>query len=149
MTPTDELIDRFAAALKEKLNKSRDKYLYHGEPWTDQKNIAGMILQLHKHLNKGDPLDVAAYAAFLWHHAARTNIGYAGGIRGPDVNASEDTAEVEKQAPPETNLQDVIYALESIKDKANKAINGHDALIQLAIISHHVDMTLKMIKKIQ
>jgi hypothetical protein len=71
-TPTDELIDRFAAALKEKLNKAREKYGYQGEQW--QTPAWGDFCQtaLLEHLEKGDPRDVAAYCAFMWHHGWST-----------------------------------------------------------------------------
>lgn len=72
ITPTDELIDRFAAALKEKLNQAREKYGYQAEQWSYTKFIAGMRESLYEHLAKGDPRDVAAYAAFLWHHNEST-----------------------------------------------------------------------------
>jgi len=77
---TDQLVDEFAAALKDKLNLAADKYGYTNGwmrvDWRDN-----CIADLNRHLAKGDPRDVAAYCAFAWHHgwstapAAPTNGG--------------------------------------------------------------------------
>ena len=61
------LVDRFAAALKAKLKASEAKY-QHGYAWQDKGWQESLIKQLHAHVAKGDPLDVAAYCAFAWHH---------------------------------------------------------------------------------
>ncbi len=62
-----KLVKDFAEALLEKLLKSQRKYGYTNgwlDPnWKDQCRI-----ELDQHVDKGDPLDVAAYAAFLWYH---------------------------------------------------------------------------------
>lgn len=64
---TADLVRRFAAALAQKLRKAEVKYGY-ADGWTD-KNWANVCrLALVEHVNKGDPRDVAIYAAFLWHH---------------------------------------------------------------------------------
>lgn len=64
---TDELVDRFAIALKAKLAKAEEKYGYEDgfleENWEED-----CQRDLLEHIFKGDPLDVAAYCAFLWHH---------------------------------------------------------------------------------
>jgi hypothetical protein len=70
---TADLVDRFSAALKEKLLRSQRKYGY-----TDGWKHSDWVLAgecndaLIAHVEKGDPLDVAAYCAFLWHHGAST-----------------------------------------------------------------------------
>lgn len=69
---TDYLIDRFATALKAKLHRTREKYGYQDEPWAKPSLVDAMREDLYRHLEKGDPLDVAAYAAFLWFHGAST-----------------------------------------------------------------------------
>lgn len=75
VTPTDKLVDDFAAALKDKLNKAREKYSYHGESWKESHLVDAMRCEMYKHLKKGDPRDVAAYCAFLWFHNASTYDG--------------------------------------------------------------------------
>jgi len=68
---TDDLVDRFAAAMKEKLRKAEQKY-GRADDFLDPARIGPMRDDLHRHLAKGDPLDVANYCAFLWHHEAGT-----------------------------------------------------------------------------
>jgi hypothetical protein len=64
---TSILVDRFAFALKEKLLESQSKYGWTDDwakgDWQDRCTQA-----LCDHLAKGDPRDVAAFAAFMWHH---------------------------------------------------------------------------------
>jgi hypothetical protein len=68
---TSKLVDNFAHALKHKLVAAQEK---HG--WTDDWSRDGWRAKcqsdLLAHLFKGDPLDVAAYAAFCWSHGWRT-----------------------------------------------------------------------------
>lgn len=63
----EALVAGFANALFEKLVAAEKKYNYEGtwkkDDWQDS-----LIIQLHQHVAKGDPLDVAAYCAFAWHH---------------------------------------------------------------------------------
>ena len=68
---TEQLVYLFAEALRKKLLKAQEKYGYtdtwmHGDWETDCR------WQLMEHVRKGDPLDVAAYAAFCWHHGWST-----------------------------------------------------------------------------
>jgi hypothetical protein len=61
--PDDAAVDQFAALLKSKLAKAREKGC---NGWSDPAWPAAEInRQLHEHAVKGDPLDVAAYAMFL------------------------------------------------------------------------------------
>lgn len=68
---TSLLVCRFADALADKLAASERKYGYSDDwlrtDWMDQCRE-----NLVKHVQKGDPLDVAAYCAFLWHHGQTT-----------------------------------------------------------------------------
>ena len=68
---TADLVDRFAAALKEKLAAAERKYGYSvgwaNDDW--QQECAAKLLD---HAAKGDPRDVAAYCAFMWHHGWST-----------------------------------------------------------------------------
>jgi hypothetical protein len=64
---TSDLVDRFAAALKEKLAKAEAKYGY-SDGWSHSDWSADLVRKLVEHVQKGDPRDVAAYCAFAWHH---------------------------------------------------------------------------------
>lgn len=68
---TDDLVDRFAAALKAKLNAAEKKYGWN-DGWLsdDWEDVCQM--RLADHIEKGDPRDVAAYCAFMWHHGWKT-----------------------------------------------------------------------------
>lgn len=63
----DDLVDRFAVALKEKLRAAEAKY-GHDDAWLRDDWRDDLIRQLGEHVQKGDPRDVAAYCAFAWHH---------------------------------------------------------------------------------
>jgi hypothetical protein len=69
---TGVLVVRFAAALAEKLAAAEAKYNY-SDDWAndDWQEICRDHLQ--EHITKGDPRDVAAYCAFMWHHGWSTN----------------------------------------------------------------------------
>lgn len=64
---TDDLVNRFAAALKNKLAAAEKKYGYSdgwlADDWRDD-----LVRRLGEHVDKGDPRDVAAFCAFAWHH---------------------------------------------------------------------------------
>ena len=66
--PLDDLVARFSAALLEKLKAAREKYGYGDEGWRDDDWMGECQIKLLSHLVKGDPRDVAAYCAFMWHH---------------------------------------------------------------------------------
>jgi hypothetical protein len=68
---TADLVDRFAAALKGKLAAAEKKYGYT-DGWADSGWMDECRASLIEHAHKGDPRDVAAYCAFLWHHGERT-----------------------------------------------------------------------------
>lgn len=61
------LVDRFSAALLEKLKAAEAKY-GNNSSWARDDWKADCQRHLNEHLAKGDPRDVAAYCAFLWHH---------------------------------------------------------------------------------
>lgn len=65
--PTDDLVNRFAAALKEKLHAAEQKYGFSND-WMKDDWQGELIAKLLNHVQKGDPRDVAAYCAFAWHH---------------------------------------------------------------------------------
>jgi hypothetical protein len=65
--PIRDLVERFSAALLEKLIASEKKYGWHNG-WKHPGWREDLIRELHEHVAKGDPRDVAAYCAFAWHH---------------------------------------------------------------------------------
>jgi len=65
--PLADLVSRFSAALLEKLRAAEAKYGYKND-WLRSDWEAKCQKHLAQHLIKGDPRDVAAYAAFCWHH---------------------------------------------------------------------------------
>jgi hypothetical protein len=72
---TDALVDRFAVALKDKLRRAEAKHGWrNGRPdaWMNTDWQEGCQNGLEAHVRKGDPLDVAAYSAFCWHHGWST-----------------------------------------------------------------------------
>jgi hypothetical protein len=69
---TGDLVLKFAAALAEKLAAAEIKYKYSDE-WSSGHWEELCRDHLHHHINKGDPRDVAAYCAFMWHHGWSTN----------------------------------------------------------------------------
>lgn len=70
---TAQLVHNFARALAEKLSRAEQKYGY-SDNWTKNNWMDECRHKLVEHVGKGDPLDVAAYAAFLWSHGARTSM---------------------------------------------------------------------------
>ena len=68
---TADLVQRFAAALADKLAAAEKKYGY-SDGWMAADWMGECRLKLREHLLKGDPRDVAAYCAFLWHHDEST-----------------------------------------------------------------------------
>lgn len=69
--PLDTLVRGFAAALFKKLKAAEEKYGYKND-WARPDWADICREHMHEHLEKGDPLDVAAYAAFCWHHGWST-----------------------------------------------------------------------------
>lgn len=61
--PDDLAVDRFAAAMKEKLALARTK----GRSGWEQCDPANLSAMLHEHVAKGDPRDVANFCMFLWN----------------------------------------------------------------------------------
>lgn len=68
---TADLVHRFAKALAEKLAKAEKKYGY-SDGWLAPHWMDECRTKLLEHIDKGDPRDVAAYCAFLWHHGEST-----------------------------------------------------------------------------
>ena len=68
---TADLVQRFTAALAEKLAAAERKYGY-SDGWAASDWMDECRAKLVEHVAKGDPRDVAAYCAFLFHHGERT-----------------------------------------------------------------------------
>lgn len=64
---TEALVQRFAEAMRNKMAKAERKYGY-SNLWANSDWMEECRAKLVEHLHKGDPLDVANYCAFLWHH---------------------------------------------------------------------------------
>jgi 3-hydroxyacyl-CoA dehydrogenase len=87
---TVKLVDEFAAAMKAKLLVSQQKYGF-SDNWLTDDWQAECQSDLMKHVHKGDPLDVAAYAAFCWARGWPTASSPAGGDVGDSVALSMDS----------------------------------------------------------
>lgn len=68
---TADLVQRFSQALAEKLAAAEKKYGY-SDGWLQSHWMDECRAKLLEHVAKGDPRDVAAYCAFLWHHGEKT-----------------------------------------------------------------------------
>ena len=69
---TRQLVNDFAMALADKLAKAEQKYGYH-DNWRTDEWESGCRTELMRHIEKGDPLDVAAYCAFMWRRGWSTS----------------------------------------------------------------------------
>lgn len=67
-----QLVLEFAAAMAEKMKAAEIKYGYDND-WKYPDWMEGCQKQIKEHLEKGDPRDVAIYAAFCWYHKWSTN----------------------------------------------------------------------------
>ena len=61
--PDDVAVDKFAAAMKEKLAVARNK----GRRGWEQMDAPELSAMLREHVEKGDPRDVANFSMFLWN----------------------------------------------------------------------------------
>lgn len=69
---TADLVLGFAKALAEKLYRSEQKYGW-SDGWKESDWQDKCLADFHHHISKGDPRDVAAYCAFMWHHGWKTS----------------------------------------------------------------------------
>ena len=70
---TQQLVQRFAAALAAKLHDAETKHGF-ADGWRSKGWMRECREALKLHVAKGDPIDVAAHCAFLWHHGERTSL---------------------------------------------------------------------------
>lgn len=68
-----QLCNKFADKMYAKMIKSEEKYNFNGR-WKWDYQIPKMQQALAEHVNKGDPIDVANFCAFLDYHGASTNV---------------------------------------------------------------------------
>ncbi|MFT0768149.1 hypothetical protein R2465_04505 [Proteus mirabilis] len=68
---TANLVVKFAEAMAEKLHKSEKKYGYSDE-WMANSWGLDCKNQFMRHIQKGDPVDVANYCAFMFYHGWST-----------------------------------------------------------------------------
>ncbi len=66
-----QLVYGFAQNLLQKLVVSEKKYGWNGG-WREAGWMDECRAKLREHIEKGDPLDVAAYCVFLWYHGEGT-----------------------------------------------------------------------------
>lgn len=66
-TQESALVRGFAAALLAKLTAAEEKCGYKGA-WRRRDWLSELRAELLRHVDKGDPVDVAAYCAFAWFH---------------------------------------------------------------------------------
>lgn len=86
---TANLVVRFCRALASKLAAAEKKYGYT-DGWRRADWMDECRQHLMEHIAKGDPRDVAAYCAFLWHHGESTT--------APSQPAAEPPSERESRA---------------------------------------------------
>lgn len=68
---SQDLVHRFAEAMAKKLYAAQLKYGYQAS-WSFPNWMPECREHMMNHIKKGDPLDVANYCAFLWHHSEPT-----------------------------------------------------------------------------
>jgi hypothetical protein len=121
---THALVMRFATALMEKLSATEQKY-GRTTDWTKDDWEADCQRKLMAHVAKGDPLDVAAYAAFCWHHGWSTSQG--------DIKYQPWECAGRKQALPEPG--DCDWPVCGCDPRANKVIEALQESGALALSS--------------
>lgn len=93
---TANLVAAFAGALAAKLFAAQEKYGY-SDGWNSPDWMDECRTKLIEHVAKGDPRDVAAYCAFLWHHGERTALAASSQpppSAGSDVRTEQDAYEL-------------------------------------------------------
>lgn len=104
---TLDLVKRFAVALAEKLCLAEEKYGY-SDNWQRDDWKDDCQHKLIKHITKGDPRDVAAYCAFMWHHGWPTVILDSDELAGCREVLREATVKNAKQAAMIADLNDMV-----------------------------------------
>jgi hypothetical protein len=126
-----DLVQRFANALLEKLEAAEVKYGYT-DGWMNPDWEDECQRKLSEHIKKGDPRDVAAFCAFMWHHGWRTI---------SDLQATDDKQwRVEKSNDHEIGA----WIVDSIGNKIaysqfTESINGICDAHNSALVKSHQD----------
>jgi hypothetical protein len=123
---TANLVARFATALAAKLAAAEKKYGY-SDGWAGPNWMDECRQKLNEHVAKGDPRDVAAYCAFLWHHGEGTAPSPVAALENEHLNALRHMRDrITKRA---------VYA-KSANDSTNEAIFTRDALALHSALEH-------------
>jgi hypothetical protein len=104
---TATLVNGFANALKAKLLKAQQKYGY-SDNWAKDDWEAVCRDELLRHITKGDPLDVAAYCAFMWKRGWSANDAPPG-----DTPSADGTKALSTSSLPQSSSTSRIEALET------------------------------------
>lgn len=127
---TRDLVSRFATALSEKLSRSEKKYGY-SDNWADPTWQAECQKEFRQHVAKGDPIDVAAFCAFMWHHGwpiVATTTPSDNGESGSERNSACIEGSSGTYAVPLSDLeQEMLEALKGVVRVADRKTVEFDA----------------------
>lgn len=99
----DDAIDTFAAAMRDKMARSRAKW---GNDWLGI-DIPRLQVSMTDCVRKGDPIDVANYCMMLWHRGGPTKVVY--GSQPPKLlDALAVTGIIEEHAPNVVSIPDEV-----------------------------------------
>lgn len=90
------LVWNFVLALGNKLADAEKKYGYT-DGWRSRDWMDECCAHLMQHIVKGDPRDVAAYCAFLWHHGASTAPTAEPVAQGEAVDPLQDDSPLQRR----------------------------------------------------
>lgn len=100
--PDDIAVDRFAAAMKEKLAVKRAQ---GRSGWDDpeQCSLDYLVRLFHDHVSKGDPIDIGNFAMMFWIRTATTNLPtkYKRIASAPPPQQQDDCVRVAVKMPEE------------------------------------------------
>lgn len=102
------LLCRFNTALLDKLLANERKYKF-GYGWQESNWEEELQRDLIKHIEKGDPRDVAIYSLFAWHHQWRTT--------------PQEEADWQLEARTERNMEVIGAFVEHVKNTTGTEIS--------------------------
>lgn len=117
---TSELVLDFSKAIAEKLHQSELKYGW-SDGWKESDWQEKCLADFHHHISKGDPRDVAAYCAFMWHHEWSTR----------PAPAADLVPEGWKLVPVEPT-EEMIAAGDQFMDGLSRLGDAYDAMLAAA-----------------
>lgn len=99
---TSLLVRQLAIAMAQKLRRAEEKYGY-SDGWAAANWEEKCRAKLMEHIAKGDPLDVAAYCAFMFFHGWSTSAEKVGRIQDADIDHGKEVKEgdIEELSPGE------------------------------------------------